>query len=130
QLANLGDKLTFSNGILMLGIFASVLLAAFGGSTDRLIPLYAIGVFIAFTLSQTGMVYRWMRLRGPLWPLKAAINGLGALATFIVLCTIAYEKVVLDLYDLVVHHHSDYGWIIIVLIGVWYAIFRAIERHY
>ncbi len=130
QLANLGDKLTFSNGILVLGVFASTLVIAFGGNTDRLIPLYAIGVFIAFTLSQTGMVFRWKRLRGRGWYVKAVINGLGAVATFIVLCTIAYEKVILDFFNLVVHHHSEYGWLIIVLIGVQYGIFRAIEHHY
>ncbi len=130
QLANLGDKLTFSNGIVLLGIFSAILIALFGGDTDRLIPLYAIGVFIAFTLSQAGMVMHWARERGRGWTVKAVVNGLGAIATFIVLCTIGWEKVVLDFYSLVVHHHSEFGWVIVVLIALLYVMFRGIERYY
>src|SRR5262249_36877775 len=97
QLSNLGDKLTFTNGIILLGVFSVLLLMVFGGNTDRLIPLYAIGVFIAFTLSQVGMVVHWFKLKGKGWTVKAAINGVGAVATFVVLCTIAMEKVLMDL---------------------------------
>jgi amino acid transporter len=126
-LANIGDKLTFSNGIVLLGVFAAILIAVFGGSTDRLIPLYAIGVFIAFTLSQTGMVLHWWRERGRGWLIKALINGLGAFATFVVLCTITYEKVVADL----LHNYGrEFGWIILVLIVILYQAFRGIQRHY
>ncbi len=127
QLSNLGDKLTFTNGIILLGLFSVILIAAFGGSTDRLIPLYAIGVFIAFTLSQAGMVIHWWRLRGRGWQLKAVINGVGALATFIVLLTIATEKILLD----IIHNRGrEFGWIIAVLIVVLYMMFRLVERHY
>lgn len=130
QLANLGDRLTFTNGILVLGVLASVIIIAFGGNTDRLVPLYAIGVFIAFTLSQTGMVMRWTRMRGPWWQVKAVVNGIGATATFIVLCTIGFEKVGLDLYHLFTKGHTEFGWIVVLLIGLQYAVFRGIERHY
>src|SRR5437763_390099 len=71
QLSNLGDKLTYQNGIVLLGIACVLLITAFGGSTDRLIPLYAIGVFVAFTLSQTGMVIHWYRERDANWQVKA-----------------------------------------------------------
>ena len=67
QFASLGDRLVFSNGILILAGLSCVLLVLFGGSTHALIPLYAIGVFTAFTLSQTGMVVHWWRERGPRW---------------------------------------------------------------
>lgn len=127
QLAHIGDKLTFQNGIFLLGVACVALIIVFGGSTDRLIPLYAIGVFVAFTLSQTGMVIHWFRLKGPGWQVKAVINGIGAAATFVVLCTIAYEKVLLDLLQ---NHGHDFGWIIIVLIALMYWMFSSIERHY
>src|SRR5207249_7915998 len=64
QLTNIGDRLVFSNGIVLLGFLAALLIVAFGGDTHALLPLYAIGVFVSFTLSQSGMVVRWMRLRG------------------------------------------------------------------
>ncbi len=127
QLSNLGDKLTFTNGIILLGLFSVLLIMAFGGSTDRLIPLYAIGVFIAFTLSQVGMVIHWWKVRGRAWEIKAAVNGLGAIATFIVLCTIAYEKIALDV---VFNRGREFGWIVILLVAVMYFVFRGIERHY
>lgn len=127
QLAHIGDKLTFQNGIFLLGLACVALIALFGGSTDRLIPLYAIGVFVAFTLSQSGMVIHWFHEKGPAWQVKAAVNGIGAAATFIVLCTIGYEKVILD----IVHNHGrEFGWIILVLIALMYWMFRSIERHY
>ncbi|MEP6756409.1 MAG: APC family permease, partial [Chthonomonadales bacterium] len=84
QLNNLGDKLTFTNGIIVLCFFSVALLLAFGGDTDKLVPLYAIGVFIAFTLSQTGMVVHWFREKGRGWQAKAITNGVGALATLLV----------------------------------------------
>lgn len=127
QLSNLGDKLTFTNGILLLGVACALVLVLFGGNTDRLIPLYAIGVFIAFTLSQTGMVVHWYRLKTPGWTVKAAINGIGALATLIVLLTNSYEKIILDL---VQNRGREFGWIIIVLVAVLYLMFLGIRRHY
>src|SRR5207247_10144341 len=79
QFATLGERLVFSNGIMVLGAMAALLLVLFGGETHALIPLYAVGVFISFTLSQSGMVRHWWtdRVRG--WRHKLAINGLGAL---------------------------------------------------
>jgi amino acid transporter len=127
QLAHIGDKLTFQNGIFLLGLACVALLVLFGGSTDRLIPLYAIGVFVAFTLSQSGMVIHWFHVKGRGWQIKAVINGIGAAATFVVLCTIAYEKVVLDI---VQNRGREFGWIILVLIALMYWMFRSIERHY
>src|SRR5205085_10232294 len=73
QFANQGDRLVFSNGILILGGMAAILLVAFRGSTHALIPLYAVGVFISFTLSQASMVRRWLKLRGPGWWWRAAL---------------------------------------------------------
>lgn len=118
QLANQGDKLVFSNGILVLGTSAVILLAAFHGSVDRLIPLYAVGVFTAFTLSQSGMVVHWRRLKGPNWRLKMVINGIGAAATFIVLANIIIEKA------------PEGAWIVIVVAAILIATFVGIHRHY
>ena len=118
QLSNLGDKLVFSNGIVLLGILSSVLVVAFGGHTDRLIPLYAVGVFLAFTLSQTGMVRRWFRLKTKGWQLSASLNGIGAAATGIVLVIILIEKFV----------HG--AWIVVVVIPIIVFMFSRIDAHY
>jgi amino acid transporter len=92
QLMNQGDRLAFSNGIVGLSIFASNLLVLYGGDTHSLIPLYMIGVFVSFTLSQAGMVVHWRRLRGPGWKTSAVINGFGATVTAIVLIVVAVTK--------------------------------------
>lgn len=120
QLANLGDKLVYSNGILLLGVFAAVLVVSKNGNVDQLIPLYAIGVFTAFTLSQSGMVHHWFKLRDSVkgWRIKAAINGLGAAATGIVLLDIAAEK----------FHEGAYWVMICAVVLVW--IFTKINQHY
>src|SRR5579884_3540847 len=118
QLANLGDKLVFNNGILLLGLCAALLIVVKNGSVDALIPLYAIGVFLAFTLSKSGMVQHWRNLRGPGWMRKAVINGIGALATFIVLLDIAAEKFL------------EGAWIVILLIALLVWVFRKIYLHY
>ena len=73
-----GDRLGYSNGIMSLAIGAIVLLLIFNGSTEALIPLYAVGVFIPFTLSQSGMIIHWFREREGIWLGKAAINFVGA----------------------------------------------------
>ena len=78
QLTGLGDRLVFANGILMLSFAAAGLIVVFRGDSHALIPLFAIGVFLAYTLSQIGMVRHWARERGRRWELKAALNGLGA----------------------------------------------------
>ena len=87
-----GDRLAYSWGIVLLAGVAALLVAAFGGTTTLLIPLYAVGVFVCFSLSQAGMVRHWLRLRGPSWRWRLAINGLGAIVTTVVLAIVVYEK--------------------------------------
>jgi len=118
QLMNRGNKLAFSNGILTLAFFSIVLLVLFGGETHRLIPLYAVGVFTSFTLSQMGMVKHWYRERGPGWINKAIINGLGTVTTFVVLLVIGSTKFL----------HG--AWIVVLIVPILIFIFMAIKRHY
>jgi amino acid transporter len=118
QLMNQGDRLAFSNGIIGLSVFASVLLVAYGGDTHALIPLYMIGVFVSFTLSQAGMVVHWRKLKGPGWKTSAFINGLGAFVTGVVLIVVALTK------------SREGAWIILLLIPVHVFLFRATRRHY
>ena len=170
QFANRGDKLVFSNGIIILAVFSSILVAVFGGDTNRLIPLYAVGVFLSFTLSQSGMVRHWLKERDealakkrestreqkgkPLfngesnaqqsipdvqleeeeihrsyfvadevtspsnWKKSIVINGIGAVATFIVLCVFITTKFI----------HG--AWIVVVVIPLLVLTFRVIHNHY
>lgn len=167
QFANRGDKLVFSNGIVILAIFASVLVVAFAGDTSRLIPLYAVGVFLSFTLSQSGMVRHWLKVRAEIrkvkgkalehrqehfkdegsnkplpdeelaaseargstfitdevtdrsqWKTSIAINAIGAVATFVVLCVFVATKFL----------HG--AWIVVVVIPLLVLMFRAIHNHY
>jgi amino acid transporter len=118
QLLNQGDRLAFSNGILGLSVLAALLLLAYGGDTHSLIPLYMIGVFVSFTLSQTGMVVHWWRRRGRRWQISALINGVGAIVTALVLLVIAVTKV------------TEGAWIILLLIPLHVLFFRATRRHY
>lgn len=164
QFATRGDKLVFSNGIIILAVFSGVLVTAFGGDTSRLIPLYAVGVFLSFTLSQVGMVRHWLKAGRALkaareassdakadseqpdkagaaatpanalrpnqidhaderkqaahWKKSIVINGLGAIATFIVLVVLVITKFI----------HG--AWIVVVLIPLLVTMFRAIRRHY
>ncbi len=118
QFAMLGDRLVFSNGMLVLAILTGLLIVAFHGNTHSLIPLFAVGVFLAFTLSQAGMVVHWIRLQSPGWHTKALINGLGAVATLVTLFVVAYSKFV------------DGAWIVIVLIPAIVMAFRAVNNHY
>src|SRR5947208_10432036 len=104
QFATQGDRLVFSNGIVILGSLAIALLLIFKGDTHALIPLYAVGVFVSFTLSQGSMVRRWMRVRGPGWWWRIALNGVGALVTGGVMLTIAMTK------------FSHGAWIVVLLI--------------
>ena len=113
-----GDRLAFTTGILALAVFSIVLLVVFNGSVDQLIPLYAIGVFASFTLSQAGMVLHWRRLREPGWQRSAVINGLGAVATAVVTLVIALTK------------FGEGAWLIILLIPLLILGFWAIHRHY
>jgi amino acid transporter len=118
QFATQGDRLVFSNGIVILGGLALVLLLVFRGDTHKLIPLYAVGVFISFTLSQASMVRRWLRLRGEGWWWRMGLNGLGAVATGIVMLTIATTK------------FSHGAWIVVLLIPTLVALFLVVHRHY
>ncbi len=118
QLANLGDRLVFSNGILLLGLFSSLLVIAFHGRTHSLIPLYAVGVFVSFTLSQAGMVRRWTRLRTPHWRLKAVVNAIGAATTGIVLFVVLSAKFI----------HG--AWIITLIVPILVLGFLKISTHY
>ncbi|MHB1293768.1 MAG: APC family permease [Anaerolineae bacterium] len=118
QLANVGDRLVFNNGILLLGALAAGLIIIFRASTHALIPLYAVGVFTSFTLSQSGMVRRWLRLRTEGWLHSAIINGLGACATFVVLIVVAATKFV----------HG--AWLVLILIPLLVYGFTRIQRHY
>jgi amino acid transporter len=118
QFANRGDRLVFSNGIIILAGISSLLLVIFRGSTHALIPLYAIGVFTAFTLSQAGMVRHWWKERGPRWRPHAAINTLGACATVVVVVVIGVTK-------------FAYGaWMVIIVVPVMVLGFLSVHRHY
>jgi amino acid transporter len=121
QFANRGDRLVFSNGIVILAIFSGLLVIVFGGDTSRLIPLYAIGVFLSFTLSQSGMVVHWLRERGNVdssWKKSIVINAVGALATFMVLGVFVATKFM----------HG--AWIVVLVVPIMVVLFRAINKHY
>ncbi len=118
QLAARGDRLAFSNGIIALAVIAALLVWLFHGDTNALVPLYALGVFLCFTLSQAGMVRHWLTERGPGWQWRAALNGVGALATAIV--TIIQ----------VVTKFEAGGWIVVVLVPLIIWMLVGIHRHY
>ena len=118
QFSNRGDRLVYSNGIIILAGVSSLLLVIFGGSTHALIPLYAIGVFSAFTLSQAGMVLHWRRERGPRWRSHAAINAIGAIATTVVVIVIGASKFI----------HG--AWIVVVVTPLMVLAFLTVRRHY
>src|SRR5439155_14476887 len=92
QFRNRGDRLVFSNGVVVLAVLAGFLIYTFDANLTRLIQLYVVGVFTAFTLSQTGMVRRWIRLKGQGWLRSAVINAAGAVATGIVLAIVTVTK--------------------------------------
>ena len=118
QFGSQGDRLVFSNGILILSSFAIALLVIFGGDTQALLPLYAIGVFISFTLSQSGMVRRWLRLREQGWRWRIFVNGIGAVVTGVVLLTLAVTK------------FKEGAWIVVVVVPLLVLIFSVMHRHY
>lgn len=113
-----GVRLAFSNGIIYLGALASLLIIVFEGSTHALIPLYAVGVFISFTLSQTGMVRHWWRTREPGWRKSIVINALGAVLTGVVLIVVGSVKFMLG------------AWMVFLLIPILVLNFNIISRHY
>ena len=118
QMRNLGDRLVFSNGIIILGVLACTLIVLFRGETHALIPLYAVGVFLSFTLSQSGMVSHWLINRAPHWRKRLAINGMGAVATGVATLIIASTKFL----------HG--AWIVVGLIPLLILWFRGVKRHY
>jgi amino acid transporter len=118
QFAQRGDRLVFSNGVVALGIFSALLVIGFGAREQALLHLYAVGVFMSFTLSQFGMVQRWRRLKTPGWQRSAAINLLGATVTGTVLVVIATTKFL------------EGAWAVLLLIPMLVLILRAIHWHY
>jgi amino acid transporter len=118
QLANRGDRLVFSNGVLALAALAGTLIVVFGGKTNALIPLYAVGVFVAFTLSQAGMVRHHQKEREPHWRRNAIINGIGSVATALVATIIAVTK------------FGEGAWVPIIVIPLIVVLFKGIHSHY
>lgn len=112
-----GDRLGFSNGINFLGTLSAVLVILFHGNTENLIPLYAVGVFIPFTLSQLGMMVRWIRLKPPGWPVKLAINTIGMLTTLIITLIFIVTK-------------FSQVWMVFIFLPVVIMSFFKINRHY
>jgi amino acid transporter len=118
QFGTRGDRLVFSNGILILGGLAALLIVLFGGATHALIPLYAVGVFVSFTLSQASMVRRWLSRREAGWWWRWGLNALGAATTGLVMLVIAATK------------FSHGAWMVVLLIPLLVALFMMIRRHY
>lgn len=118
QFTGVGDRLVLANGILFLSIMTGLLIIAFGGDTHSLIPLFAVGAFLAFTLSQAGMVVHWWKERGQRWQIKAGLNGLGALVTGITALVVGFSKFIQG------------AWIILLLIPLLVLIFYRIHCHY
>lgn len=113
-----GDRLAYSWGIVALAAVAAVILVIFGGDTHALIPLYSVGVFVCFTLSQAGMVRHWFIVREPGWLWRAAVNAFGAILTLVVLLVVASVKFI------------DGAWLVIVLIPLQILVFQFIHRQY
>jgi amino acid transporter len=118
QFGTRGDRLVFSNGILILGGLAALLIVLFGGATHALIPLYAVGVFVSFTLSQASMVRRWLSRQEPGWWWRWPLNAVGAATTGLVMLVIAATK------------FSHGAWMVVLLIPLLVALFMMIRRHY
>ena len=118
QMRNVGDRLAFSNGIFILGLSAALLLIIFQGDTHALIPLYAIGVFLSFTLSQAGMLRHWQDRKGRGWRKKFAINLTGAVATGMATVVLAITK------------FTHGAWVVIFLIPLLIGMFKKIQWHY
>lgn len=119
QLINRGDRLVFSNGVLVLAVLAAALIVIYDAEVTQLIQLYLVGVFISFTLSQTGMVLRWRRVREPLgWQRRALLNGIGAATTGVVLAVVATTK------------FTRGAWIVIAAVPLIVLGLKAINRHY
>lgn len=118
QLRGLGDRLVFTNGILFLAVATGILILIFGGETHLLVPLFAIGAFLAFTLSQSGMVVHWYKQRGKGWLIKIFFNGMGAIATGATVIVVAFSK------------FTSGAWITILLIPLIVVVFLRVHKHY
>jgi amino acid transporter len=118
QFMNQGDRLAFSNGIIVLSVFAAVLIIGFRGDTQSLLPLYMIGVFISFTLSQAGMVIHWRHSKEAGWKTSALINGFGACVTAVVLVIVTITKTL------------EGAWIVLLLIPIIVMLFKVTRTHY
>ncbi|MGH2827282.1 MAG: APC family permease [Actinomycetota bacterium] len=118
QFMNRGDRLVFSNGIVILAVLASLLIVVFNANLTRLIQLYLVGVFVSFTLSQTGMVVHWRNLRERGWKHRAAINAFGATATGIVLCVVVATKFLLG------------AWIVVAATPILMYMMISVHSHY
>ena len=118
QLFNVGDRLVFHNGILLLSLLTAVLIVGFNGDSHALVPLFAVGAFTAFTLSQAGMVIHWMRLKEAGWRVLAGINGLGAFVTACTLLVIGVSKFL------------EGAWISVLVIPGLVALFLKVRKHY
>ncbi|MFI7608631.1 APC family permease [Micromonospora sp. NPDC049366] len=115
---HMGDRLAFSDGLIALALAAGLVFVTFGGHTQALIPLYAVGVFLAFTLSQAGMVVHWRRRRGSGWRRRASVNALGATLSGLVLVTAAFTK------------FHEGAWVVVVAVPLLVLLALGIHRHY
>jgi hypothetical protein len=113
-----GRRLVYTYGIVVLAVLTALLLVVFGGVTDNLIPLYAVGAFLAFTLSQFGMVVHWRKKRGPHWVKSAMVNGLGGFVTGITVIVVLVAK------------FAEGAWITLLFIPLLIVLFRMVRRHY
>ncbi|MDB5085316.1 MAG: amino acid transporter [Bacilli bacterium] len=113
-----GDRLGYSNGMIVLAALSALLIEAFNANTNALIPLYAIGVFIAFTVAQVGLTRRWFRVRGPKWTVKASINTFGAVITASVAVIFAVTK------------FSSGAWVVLIVLPILILTAWSIRRHY
>ena len=118
QFTNLGDRLVFSNGVVVLAGVAALLIWIYHANVNNLIHLYVVGVFTAFTLSQAGMVRYWLRTHGPGWRWRAVVNGVGAAATFVVMVIVVATK------------FMEGAWMVIVAIPIMVLGFYGVRRHY
>lgn len=118
QLLNVGDRLVFHNGIILLSGLAAILIIAFNGDSHALVPLFAVGAFTAFTLSQAGMVIHWIRLKEKGWQIKALVNGMGAFVTLFALLVIGISK------------FTEGAWISLLIIPAFVVLFQKIRKHY
>ncbi len=118
QLGMRGDRLSYSNGIIFLSVISAILVVAFNADVTKLLGLYAVGVFISFTLSQSGMVVKWFRTKGDKWLMKACINGLGALVTGLAVIIIAVAK------------FSEGSWIVVFAVPILVITMLKVKKHY